>query len=286
VGHAVQSGYSSLLSTPSYKFFRLLLFWWTTNILEAFCLPTYCLLLAYLEELRPAHYSMAVQIHLLRHAEAVHNLYHDKTISDPPLTSLGHQEATKLGENFPRKDKVGIILTSPLKRAIETALDAFSPILDKSSPRPVHVNGIEGGAQFVIYPEVQPVTDIPSDIGSNKECLEEYFPGLDFSTLNSCWPKREGEYKDDDAAIAARGQRVRDYLAQLVESLERKKRCDIVLVTHGVVRDFVGEDHGDQWDRPGWLSYVVQEDEAGFYKLHPINRTKNKIQDPHRGKTM
>jgi broad specificity phosphatase PhoE len=218
---------------------------------------------------------MAIQVHLVRHAEAVHNLYNDKTISDPRLTALGHQEAKKLGENFPRKDQVGIILTSPLKRAIETALDAFSPILDKSSPRPIYIEGIEHGAQFIIYPEVQPVANLPSDIGSDQECLNMDFPGLDFSTLNKCWPKREGEYKDNDAEIAARGQRVRDHLAKLVESLGGKKRSDIVLVTHGVVRDFVGEDHGGHWGRPGWLSYVVKEDEAGIYRLQPINRSED-----------
>lgn len=212
--------------------------------------------------------SQTHQIHLVRHAEAIHNATGDKTIIDPPLTAYGQSKASNISSTFPRLDKVALILTSPLRRALQTALAGFSPILSTTSPRPSNVAGIENGAQLLVYPEIQPRTDKPSDVGTEPSILETEFPGLDFSTLNECWPRREGAYADTDAAISARGQRVRDFLAEALEGLEGKERTDIVLVTHGVVRGFVGGDAEDgPWDWAGCVSYVVVKDQYGVWKL-------------------
>tara|TARA_R110002060_G_scaffold45159_2_gene56494 strand:+ start:1829 stop:2167 length:339 start_codon:yes stop_codon:yes gene_type:complete len=64
--------------------------------------------------------TMASQIHVIRHAESVHNVSKDFSQLDPSLTSLGFEQATKLDQSFPYAGRVGVIITSPLRRAIQT----------------------------------------------------------------------------------------------------------------------------------------------------------------------
>jgi hypothetical protein len=63
-------------------------------------------------------------VHILRHAAA----NDDDAIFDPPLSSNGAYEATKLIENLPSCMKAPtLVLAPPLKRCMETALRAFHP---------------------------------------------------------------------------------------------------------------------------------------------------------------
>jgi broad specificity phosphatase PhoE len=207
---------------------------------------------------------MTTVIHLVRHAESEHNITKDSSHHDPSLTENGFQQAIKLRETFPYTDRVAIIFTSPLRRAVQTALGGFESILDRSASKPDNSPGIENGAKLIIYPDIQPRDNRPCDSGSDREILEREFAGLDFSPLYSSWPKKNGIYEDNDVAIKERGRRVRQHLAMLSKDLEGNDRNDIVLVTHGVVKEVLsGKDRSD-WPRAGWKSYVLQANGDDF----------------------
>jgi broad specificity phosphatase PhoE len=61
---------------------------------------------------------MASQIHLVRHAESVHNVTKDFSTLDPSLIELGIEQAGQLVQKFTRSSSIGVIITSPLKRAM------------------------------------------------------------------------------------------------------------------------------------------------------------------------
>jgi broad specificity phosphatase PhoE len=210
------------------------------------------------------------QIHLVRHGESVHNVSKDNAHHDPPLTDLGVWQAGQLVTTFPRQDNVAVILTSPLRRAIATAVIGFGHILDKASPRPETCPGIEAGAKIIVYPDLQPRMDRLCDIGSRQEVLEKEFPGLNFSLLSDGWQKKEGLYAHEDAIVEERAKRVRSHLVDMLKELEGKTRTDIVLVTHGVVRDILDGSERSNWARAGWKSYTIRRDAESGYKLDYI----------------
>jgi broad specificity phosphatase PhoE len=212
---------------------------------------------------------MPTLIHLVRHGESEHNVTKDRNQRDPSLTKRGYEQASQLNKSFPRQDQVALVLTSPLRRAIQTAVTGFGTILDKSSPRPEGSSGIEKGARLEMYPDIQPGDDLPSETGSDREILEKEFPGLDFSPLYPSWPSKRD--KSDKSAGKETGKRVRRHLATLSKDLEGKERCDIVLVTHGFVKEILsGRDRSD-WPRAGWKSYVLKPNGEDDFTLELVD---------------
>jgi len=54
------------------------------------------------------------------------NVVNDWSIPDPHLTELGREQALSLSKTYPKLfDNADVILSSPLKRTIETALLGF-----------------------------------------------------------------------------------------------------------------------------------------------------------------
>jgi hypothetical protein len=104
-------------------------------------------------------------------------------------------------------------------------------------------------------------------MGSRCEVLEKEFPGLDFSLLSEGVQKKEGLYADKDAVVEERARRVRSHLFDILKDLEGKPRTDIVLVTHGVVRDILDGSERSNWVRAGWKSYTIRRDAESGYKL-------------------
>lgn len=81
---------------------------------------------------------------------------------DPPLTSTGEQQCHLLREEFPFHSTTELIVASPLRRTIYTALLAFKPVLETNP-----------GLKIIALPDLQEVSDLPSDCGSVLETLEE-----------------------------------------------------------------------------------------------------------------
>jgi broad specificity phosphatase PhoE len=206
---------------------------------------------------------MAAKIHVVRHAESEHNVSKDFSILDPSLTPLGRQQAESLGSAFPYPDTVGLVISSPLQRTIQTTLLAFTKVLDKRYYEEGSGNGVEGGAELLLDPDLQERSALPCDTGSDRKVLQKAFPTLDFSTLGSGWPSKEGAYAADDPAVDERARKVRGHVRERAVQLKDSNKRDIVIVTHGVFMKFLVGDEEIDLPKAGWKSYTVEEGERG-----------------------
>ena len=214
---------------------------------------------------------MASQIHLIRHAESVHNVTKDFSTLDPPLTELGIEQAGQLVQKFTRFSSIGVIITSPLKRAVQTTLAGFPHVLDKRNFLPgSNTGGVDGGAKLIVDPDLQERSELPCDTGSERAVLETAFPGVDFRVLGNNWQAKEGTYSADDAAVEARAKKVRERLAEVAEELKNEQKKDIVVVTHGVFMKFLSGDPTIDLPKAGWSSYSIGQDSAGDIILIPV----------------
>jgi broad specificity phosphatase PhoE len=121
---------------------------------------------------------MSPIVHCVRHAQGVHNLSHaNHHLLDPELTPLGEEQARALGARFPALENIQLILSSPLRRAIQTALLAF----------PSQVG--DGGLQVVAWPEVQEASDLICDTGRDLLDIKAEFEELpvDFTVVEPGW---------------------------------------------------------------------------------------------------
>ncbi|KAF7585720.1 hypothetical protein BBP40_010245 [Aspergillus hancockii] len=200
---------------------------------------------------------MASKVHIVRHAESVHNISHDFSQFDPELTPLGLQQAMRLGHSFPYSPQVGAIITSPLKRAVQTTLAAFPHILDKRYFDPESGYGVESGAILFLDPDLQERSALSCDTGSASETLEAAFPRVGFKDLADGWQVKEGLYSPADEAVEERAKRVKSRIAALCEDLQHQGRTDIVVVTHGVFMKFLLGDPEIDLPKAGWKSYTV-----------------------------
>jgi broad specificity phosphatase PhoE len=190
-------------------------------------------------------------IYLVRHAESAHNVSKDFNHRDPGLTEAGLAQAAALTKTFPSLSSIGVILSSPLTRTIETTLAAFSTVLSKE----------EGAAKLILDPDLQERSDLPCDTGSDVAVLEAKFPGLDYRALGEGWHAKTGAYTADDEAVAARAEGVRKKLLRVARELEASgsERKDVVVVTHGVFMKFLTEDESIDLPKAGWKAYSAEE---------------------------
>jgi broad specificity phosphatase PhoE len=120
---------------------------------------------------------MPPTIHLVRHGQAVHNLSQaNNHLPDPELTALGEEQARGLIPKFPELANVQLIVSSPLRRTIQTALLAFPSQLKR-------------GLHIVALPEVQEVSDMNCDTGSDISVIRAEFEEqpIDFDLVEPGW---------------------------------------------------------------------------------------------------
>ena len=188
------------------------------------------------------------RLYLTRHAQAEHNVDLDYTILDAPLTALGRKQAASLAPRISDlQKKVDLIVTSALKRTLQTTLLAWGPAVKRL------------GVQNVIcLPEAQECNDFACDTGSAREDLESdpEFVGLDFSRLTPEWTSKTGFWAPDPRSLAHRAQTVRQFLRERPEK-------DIVLVAHGdVLRQITSNVNGPD-------TYMWRNAEARVFKFDP-----------------
>lgn len=160
---------------------------------------------------------MPPTIHCVRHAQGFHNLsVANHTMHDPLLTQLGEEQCKRLQKDFPTMKNVDLIVASPLKRTIYTALLGFEPaIRDK-------------GLKIVAMPELQETSDLPCDTGSSPEEIAKEFAGkpIDLDSVKEGWNNKRMKWAPTATAIE---KRARDARAWLMARPEK----EIVVVTHG-----------------------------------------------------
>ncbi|KAK3899346.1 histidine phosphatase superfamily [Staphylotrichum tortipilum] len=166
---------------------------------------------------------MSPTIILVRHAQALHNV--DNNIHDPPLSVLGRQQCVDLKANLtprsPNDLDVGLILVSPMKRTIETALLAFGDLIERGVPIVAHAGWQENSAQ-------------PCDVGSPLPSLPPLFPQVDFSLVDPVYPDKTSPagafYAPYRQPVIDRGRAV------LSELRDRPEKAVIVVSHSGFLR--------------------------------------------------
>lgn len=141
-----------------------------------------------------------------------------QTVPDPQLTRMGKKQAASMARPISDlQQQVELIVTSPLRRTLETTLRTWAPALERL--------GIEN---VICLPEAQECLDFPCDSGSSKQELEQdpQFAGLNFSRLTPDWTSKTGFWAPDSQSIAKRAKWVRHFLRERPENA-------IVLVAHG-----------------------------------------------------
>lgn len=161
-------------------------------------------------------------VHCVRHAQGYHNISEvNHAMRDPLLTPLGEEQCRALQKTFPYHN-IDLIVASPLKRTIYTALLSFEDELKKN--KDLKVIGL---------PELQETSDLPCDTGSSVEELAKEFEGkpVDLSLITPEWNSKKGKWAPSVQAIQERAVAARKWLMTRPEK-------DIVLVSHGML------DHG------------------------------------------
>ena len=169
-------------------------------------------------------------------------------VLDAPLTKLGRRQASALAPAIPQlHDKVDLIVTSPLKRTLQTTLLGWGPAVKRL--------GIEN---VICHPAAQECNDFPCDTGSAKEDLEniDEFAGFKFDKLTPDWTSKQGFWAADKDSLTNRAQSMRQFLRDRPEK-------DIVLVAHG---DFLRRITCDANEPSG---YMWKNAEVRVFKFDP-----------------
>ncbi|EWG47656.1 hypothetical protein FVEG_07713 [Fusarium verticillioides 7600] len=190
-------------------------------------------------------------IHLVRHGQAVHNLGEANNIlPDTDLTPLGQEQAKGLISKCPELVNVDLIVSSPLRRTLQTTLLGFSSQLER-------------GLQIVALPEVQEVSAMNCDTGSDLAVIKEEFrqEPVDFSLVEPGWQVKEGKWAPVVGSISERARAARQWLSERPES-------EIVVVTHGCFLHFFTDDwvnsvnpDGTDWANAEVRSYTISHDD-------------------------
>lgn len=147
--------------------------------------------------------------HFVRHAESEHNVPpYDVRLKDPYLTSHGRRQARALGQQFPARESVDLVVCSPMKRSIQTALFAFGDHLRAHK------------LELITLPELQELSAKPCDTGSSlAELLTEFREDpVDFSLCPYDWDSKDLLWSPTEERTIARMRRARAWLRARPES--------------------------------------------------------------------
>ncbi|KAJ5522796.1 phosphoglycerate mutase family protein-like protein [Penicillium frequentans] len=187
---------------------------------------------------------MPPTLYVIRHAQGEHNVNDSHHLRDALLTETGKAQCTELQEKFPFLQDVEVILSSPLRRAVQTAAYTFAPELEK---RQVPV---------VLVPKAQEISSLACDIGLDAEItiseapklIANAAPSWNVSELNTglvdeSWNSKKGIYASTMTAVQQRAAEMRNWIYQRPEK-------HIALVTHGAFLHYFTED---------WTGYAKEK---------------------------
>ncbi|KAH8165775.1 hypothetical protein CIB48_g2472 [Xylaria polymorpha] len=174
---------------------------------------------------------MPPTINIVRHAESRHNVeVRGDEIRDPSLTVKGMDQAKALGNTFPYAYHVQHIISSPMRRAVQTALLAFGPLVKHCDMK------------VVLIPELQESSARPSDIGSPpQELREEFGEVIDTEFLADGWFLKDASASyggRDQKKVAERARQARLYIRSIAKTLRDDDH--ILVVAHsGFVKHLI-----------------------------------------------
>ena len=122
-----------------------------------------------------------------------------RQIHDPGLTPLGREESRLFPRYYKYHIKPTLIVSSPLRRCLQTTNIAFSPMIRSSEVR------------ALAHPGLQEVSNDPCDTGTPLDLLREEFPDIQFPDElfpRHYWPRKRsvplrkpGTIYDDDPEL-------------------------------------------------------------------------------------
>lgn len=138
-------------------------------------------------------------------------------MSDPLLTPYGEEQCRDLATKFPYHDNIDLVVASPLKRTIYTALHGFGADIQRRD------------LTVIALPELQETSDLPCDTGSSPEDIAIEFDAkpVDLSLVLPGWNSKKDRWSPTASAIEKRAHDARVWLMQRPEK-------EIVVVTHGI----------------------------------------------------
>ncbi|XDG03700.1 hypothetical protein ABKA04_003315 [Annulohypoxylon sp. FPYF3050] len=159
-------------------------------------------------------------IHIYRHAEGLHNIQGGQ-IPDPYLTTLGLTQCAQIQKNT-AEEVPDIIISSPLKRTIQTAIFCFASAIAQRRLR-VH-----------LVPELIETGDYPCNRMSDRVLLEgEFGEIIDTARVpEKATPVDGGLLAVTSRAINAR-QAIDEIIQKYREKNPEKNHINVMVVTHG-----------------------------------------------------
>ncbi|KAI8457546.1 histidine phosphatase superfamily [Phakopsora pachyrhizi] len=171
------------------------------------------------------------KIHLIRHAEAEHNVNYDNwSFPDALLTPNGERQCLALNqrtrENIQTTAK--LLVSSPMRRTLQTSLRGLPELIER----------LGGKSSLVVLDSLQENGSTPADTGSSRSILESFpeFEGIDFSSLDDQWNSKTGYWASDHDSLRRRAQCSLAWLAN-------RKEDEIVVVSHGGALRYLTEDY-------------------------------------------
>jgi len=212
---------------------------------------------------------MEGRIHLVRHAEGLHNLRNDTSIDDAPLSERGFDFAEDLGRRLiqAHSNSTGAIICSPLRRTIQTSLAAFPRILNSVHYPANSGRGVRDGVKLALDANLQEIVDLPCNTGSPLTELENEFPELkqEIRTLDVNWYIKTGP----TSPIPPDPRRKIEILEQLDQTLRALRSGqngkDVIVVTHQGVIALLAP-HANILVAQ-WQSFSLSRDAAGVLSL-------------------
>ncbi|KAK8113904.1 phosphatase SPAC5H10.03 [Apiospora kogelbergensis] len=183
---------------------------------------------------------MAPTIYLVRHGEAEHNAACDLSIPDPSLTNKGGEQCRDLASSFPYKDRIALVVASPMRRTLQTAHWAFIAAAPGEEEKEKHLRH-----NILALGELQECSVFPCDTGRPvEELAAECGDLLDLSRVEPHWNSKRLLYAGTQSAIRERAQRAREILRELAAALAGIEGGDdayIVVVSHGTLIQYLIE---------------------------------------------
>jgi broad specificity phosphatase PhoE len=151
-------------------------------------------------------------------------------IHDPGITPGGITEVRLFTSLYVNLRHPTVIITSPLRRCLQTTMHAFSQLIDS------------GEVRAIANPDLIEVSNEPCDMGTPLDRLREEFPNIQFpeELFPDIWPrsgnvfppKEHTIFADAPVALSRRAQQALLYIKNLEDT-------EIIIVTHGAFAHFL-----------------------------------------------
>ena len=163
---------------------------------------------------------MIKNLYLIRHGHSLHNeLFHKIGLQafripatiDSPLTNEGHLQSIELGNTWPKKREIDLVLVSPLTRTLDTAMNIFGdtdiPMISEEFLREY------------------PIGEDTCNQRSSLTVLKNKYPKVDFNLISDQDTLWSSDYRETIDELEQR-------LDEMVKYLQNRKEKNIAIVGH------------------------------------------------------